>query len=358
MTTSYQFAPPMWHGEIKDFTRFDLYPWISRINQNKRIYCVLWLTWDVLDLPDGYDYYLITVPLENVNLAWLEDQRNKVKGKFIVVHPGKNYDYVLANTSFITYIEWHHHLDQMIDFHGVQPINNKKKYKFSAICNRVTQSKAWISAKLLDVASADSLVYTNTWIESKNVHNWEPTGNKVLDNLTMLYKQRHTHVINNDGFDQFGDQRYNSNPWHDIYTNTALHFVLCSFHYSYMCSESDEGYIYPGPDIDEKTLKCLLGGIPFIACGQYDIYNHLQHVGFEFDYGIDLSFDLDSGNLSRFESITKLIDNLNYISKEEIVDLTAKSTLHNREYILKKGLHAKCEQLKSAATEQILDELT
>lgn len=352
-----QFAPPHWHGLPADFQRLDIYPWIQKINRNKKVYCVLWAHWELLDLPSGYDYYLITFPLENINLQWLEDQRCKVDGRFVIIHSGKNYDYTLDNACFITYIEWHHHLDQMIDFHDVYPTKKQKKYKFSAICNRVTQSKAWIAAKLLDVSPDEALVYTNVWIEPKNVHHWELTGNKVLDNLTKLYRERHENSVNNDGFTQFGDQRYNSNPWHDIYTNTALHFVLSSFHYSFMVSRDQKTYIYPGPDIDEKTLKCLLGGIPFIACGQYDIYSHLQHVGFQFDYGLDLSFDSDPGNLSRFEKITKLIDDLSSMPKEEIVDITEKSTRHNKEYIIKKGLHAKCEQLKMVAVEQILEEL-
>jgi hypothetical protein len=348
-----QFAPPVWHGEPSKFTRFDIYPWIKQISKYKKVYCVCWANWMyVPDLPSDYDYYLITFPLENINLPWLEHQRQLVDGKFIVVHAGRNYDYNLKNTTFITYLEWHNHFDQMIEMHSVQPIKENKKYKFSAICNRVSQSKAWMTAKLLDVAPEDSLVYINTWIESKNVHNWELTGNKVLDELTLLYRERHENTVFNDGFSQFSDQRYNSNPWHDIYNNTALHFVLCSFHYSYM---SD--YIYPGPDIDEKTLKCLLGGVPFIACGQFDIYTHLRHVGFEFDYGFNLDYDKDPGNLSRFETITHLIDQLAQMPKEEIVDVTRKSTHNNRDYIIKKGLHARCEQLKSIAIEQILDQL-
>jgi hypothetical protein len=356
MTMSVQFAPPLWHGEPTDFIRLDIYPWMSKCKNRKDIYCMLWSHWGMPDLPKDYDYYLITFPLENINLAWLEQQRCRVGGKFIVVHPGTNYDYKLENTCFITYIEWHNHLDQMTNLHGVQSITSKKKYKFSAICNRVSQGKAWIAAKLLDVASTESLVYINTWIEPKNVHNWELTGNPVLDQLTLLYRQNHTNSAVSDGFTQTDDQRYNSNPWHDIYTNTAMHFVLCSFHYSYTI-DGGRSYIYPGPDIDEKILKCLLGGTPFVPCGQFGIYNHLQSVGFDFDYGIDLSYDSDPGNLSRFESITKLIDDLHNMPKDEIVEITKKSTHHNQEYILKKGLHKKCEQINALAVNQILDEM-
>lgn len=353
-----QFCPASWAGTPKKFTQIDIYPWIKKLPQNKKIFCALWCHWSPdFDLPPGYDYYLITFPLESINLPWLEQQRRIVGGKFIVMHPGTNYDYKLENTCFITYIEWHNHLDQMINLHGIQPITSEKKYKFSAICNRVTQSKAWITAKLSSVAPTESLIYINNWIEPENVHNWELTGNNVLDQLTLYYRQKHTNSVINDGFKQFSDQRYNSNPWHDIYTNTAMHFVLCSFHYSYTV-DNNRSYIYPGPDIDEKILKCLLGGTPFIPCGQFGIYNHLQSVGFEFDYGLDLSYDSDSGNLSRFESITKLIDNLTNVSKDRIIEITKKSTYHNQEYIIKKGLHAKCEKINALAFAQILDEVS
>jgi hypothetical protein len=312
---------------------------------------------DDVELPPIYDYYLITFPLENINIPWLERQRQKVNGKFIVVYPGKNYNYHLDNTVFINYLEWHLHFDMMQNWHGVMQVNDKKKYKFSAICNRVTQSKIWIATKLLKCNSSESLIYTNNWIEDKNVHNWQLTGNATLDDLTLEYKSKYIDRKINDGFTQTDNQQFNSNPWHDIYSSTAIHFVLSSFHYSFTVNPDNSNFICPGPDIDEKILKCLLAGTPFIACGQFDIYGHLSAIGFEFEYNIDLNFDKDPGNLSRFESIVNLVDQIDLLSIEDIVETTKKSSLNNRNYILKKGLHNACEKNNKTAVEQILHEI-
>jgi hypothetical protein len=117
--------------------------------------------------------------------------------------------------------------------------------------------------------------------------------------------------------------------------------------------EHGKKFLYPGPDIDEKTLKCLVAGIPFVACGQFEIYKTLSDLGLEFDYGFDLSWDQDPGNLTRFQKICELIDILDDISIDEIVSMTKKSTLHNTEFICKKGFFSRCEAEKKLAIEKI-----
>jgi hypothetical protein len=87
----------------------------------------------------------------------------------------------------------------------------------------------------------------------------------------------------------------------------------------------------------------LVAGIPFVACGQFEIYKTLSQLGLEFDYGFDLSWDQESGNLARFQKICELIDTLDNISIDEIVSMTKKSTLHNKEFVCKIGFFSKCE---------------
>lgn len=354
-----QFSPNNWKGEPKDFTRLDVYPWVKFLPTDQKIFCSFWNNWtNVTDLPSGFDYYLISYHIENINLDWLSEQRLLVDGKFIVLFPGNSYEVEIDNTEFISYIDWHEDINKIINWHGHKKIPDHKKFKFSAICNRVTQSKAWITTKLLETSPDDSLILHNSnYIENKNVHNWELTGNDYLDSLTKIYIKKYKHLKLSDGFNQATDnnQRINSNPWQPQYTDTALHFTNGSFHYSLMHKENEQQYIYPGPDIDEKTLKCLVAGTPFISCSQFEVYKTLTRLGLNFDYEFDLTWDNDPGNISRFEKICNLIDYLADFSKEDINEMTKRSTLYNLDYVHKGGFYQCGEQFKKMSVEKIFN---
>ena len=343
------FCPKIWQGEPKNFTRHDVYSWVNNLPDNKHIFCCFWLGWDEVDLPEGYDYYIISYEIENINIEWLQKQQKKCNAKFLVLHPGWNYDLLLPETTLITYVNLHHHLDKMINWWGSELCENKKKHKFSTICNRVTQSKIWITTKLLETAKDDSLIILNSWIELKNVHNWQLTGHSNLDQLTQIFKNKYQTLTLQDNFDQKNnDQRNNSNPYQPVYTDCALHFVNGSFHYSQM-----QDYIWPGPDIDEKTLKCLLAGVAFVPCAQFETYKFLENLGLQFDYDFDTTWDQDPGNLTRFDSICQLIDDLNQYSPTTLVKKTQESTDFNRNFILDKKFYRNCEQLNQQSLDRL-----
>ena len=78
----------------------------------------------------------------------------------------------------------------------------------------------------------------------------------------------------------------------------------------------------------------MLGGTAFIPVGQFDVYRSLEQFGMHFDYGeLDLTFDNDSGNLSRIESIVKLVNNLTKYTADELYDMTKESTEHNQQLV-------------------------
>ena len=41
------------------------------------------------------------------------------------------------------------------------------------------------------MGTADTLLSLSDWIEEKNVHNWQPTGQSVLDNLTEIFRSKY-----------------------------------------------------------------------------------------------------------------------------------------------------------------------
>jgi hypothetical protein len=208
---------------------------------------------------------------------------------------------------------------------------------------------------LLNVARESSLIALNSWFEEKNVHGWQATGNSKLDQLTQLFRDQYLgQEIKIDDFDNTAHnrQRITGNPWQPLYQDCAVHFTNESFHYSGMV-EDGEKYTWPGPFVTEKTLKCLLGGTAFVPVGQFETYRTLENLGLQFDYKFDTAWDLDPGNLSRAESIIKLIDNLNYCTIDQLLIKTEQSTKYNQNHIVSGKFFNHCEQKNNESIAQI-----
>jgi hypothetical protein len=335
---------------------FPGYEWIKQL-PDKKIYFALFQRWPNQDLPLGYDYYIVSFHLEVVDIAWLK--RQKVIGLIIVLADGQSYNLKIPGVEFLSFYYWHYQLQQMQEWFGI-----KEKviptYKFSAVCNRISQSKVWTTTKLLETAQDASLIVLNSWLTEKRVHGWQLTGNTKLDQLTQLFCNRYLgQEIKIDDFDNATQnfQNITGNPWQPLYQDCAVHFTNESFHYSKMIEHNQE-YIWPGPFITEKTLKCLLGGTAFIPVGQFETYQTLKNLGLQFDYDFDTAWDLDSGNLSRAESIIKLIDNLNECTIDQLLTKTEQSTKYNQNYIVSGKFFERCQQINEESVVKILNLIT
>jgi len=349
--TNQMLVPGEWRGIPDQFPAVKGYEWIDRL-PNKKIYLSMWSAWYSTDLPADYDYYIVSYHLEAVNLPWLRQQASQLNRPIIVLFDGNSYDVSIPNVHFIPYYYWHEQLAQLIAWFGIQA-KPTPSYKFSAVCNRITQSKVWITTKLLETAPESSLVVLNSWLDEKNVHNWQPTGNSKLDQLTDVFRSRYQgQTIKIDDFDTntMNQQSITGNPWQPLINDVAVHFTNESFHYSLMM-DPDE-YIWPGPFLTEKTLKCLAGGTAFIPVGQFETYRTLGALGLEFNYGFDTTWDSDPGNLSRAASIVDLIDDLNQVDIAKLVDLTQESSRFNQNWIVTGQFGQQCQRHNQESTEK------
>ena len=327
------------------------YEWIKKL-PNKKIYFALFQRWPNQDLPRGYDYYIVSFHLEVVDIAWLAKQQ--VTGPIIVLADGQSYNFKIPGVYFLTFFYWHYQLKQMQEWFGVKEKTNPK-YKFSAVCNRISQSKVWITTKLLDVARKSSLIVLNSWLEEKNVHGWQATGNAKLDQLTQVFRDQYVgQEIKIDDFDTATQNRQSitGNPWQPLYQDCAVHFTNESFHYSRMVEDGQE-YIWPGPFITEKTLKCLLGATAFIPVGQFETYKTLTDLGFKFNYQFDTEWDNDCGNLTRFCKILELINWLNQFDVDQLVEFTKDATEHNQHHITSGNFFQVCERRNLESIDKI-----
>lgn len=329
-----QIMPPEYFG-TKPVIEWDEMQWINLLPKNT--YFALWLKNPVRrDLPSGYDLYLIAFLDEPVDVDWLAKQVAKISQPIVVLDDGDFYDFPLPNNVHcFQYHSWHYQIDKIISWFPVQQPRDIK-FKASAVCNRITQSKMIIFTALMEfLKQKELLVKLSNWIEEENVHSQQPTGIAELDKLSNIFYKKYlgTTISVDDFSDKHNHPRINSNPWQSFYLNSAIHFTNESYHYSYMI-DGHGCYTRPGPYLSEKTHKCLISGTPFVSVAQFDVYRSLENLGFRFDYGpLNLDWDSDAGNLSRMMGIIDLIKQLSQYSISDIVDFTKYSSNHNADHI-------------------------
>jgi len=355
-------VPDPWDGEAKDIKSLE-FQWIKDIPG--KVYTRLFQkfpSWtdkkNSPPLPPGYDAYIVSFYLESIDLDYIKKCAEHISAPIFVLSDATVTNYHAPdNIIFVTYYYWHHQLELAMQWFPRQEIKQSVTRKASAICNRITQSKMLITTALLEeFAPADRMIKLGTWMEEKNVHFRQPTGNKLLDDVAdVFWKKYFGTTLEIDDFDNSTQnyQQHTINPWIPALQDVALHFTNETIAYSYMQPEGENPYIYPGPFLTEKTLKCLPAGTAFIAVGQSDTYTALENLGLKFDYNFDLSWDKDAGNLSRMASIIKLIQWLKPYSAMEIFEMTRLSTEHNFDHVWSRGFYQECQKFNTKSIEQI-----
>jgi hypothetical protein len=327
--------------------------WIQELGN--KTWCDLWLQWpskQKILLPQGYNSYVVSFHMEAVDLKWLWNQSKQIEAPIIVLTECDHYDTPLPTNVTIHKFYWWHQSVELIKKLYPQPVSKQISHQFSAICNRITQSKLLITTALLEL-NTNSIIKLSTW---KSECAELRTGSKMLDKLhDTFYNKWYGQTIDlEDTHTTFQNNTYyTSDPWTDVYQKCAMHFTNESFHYSYMQDEFGH-YTYPGPFITEKTLKCLVGATGFIPVGQFDTYNALTKVGFKFDYDFNTDFDSDHGNISRLESMVNLIEELSTWTKEDLFEATKDISNYNQEYIYSQDFYRFCE----TQNQKVINDLT
>lgn len=338
------------------------YEWMSELPKNT--FFSLWLRNPSeidpsLDLPLDKDLYVVSFHYERVDPDWIMKQAKRISQPIIIINDGSGYDFPWPNNVyFFNFFSWHIHLEQIMAWFPEKKSRNIK-YKISAVCHRITQSKLLVTTALLEnINREDLLLKLGSWLEEKNVHHRSQTGIKRLDNLSRLFFEKYYGTtIEIDDFDEYTHnvQRINSTPWQPLYLDAAIHVTNESYHYSYMMNELGS-YIRPGPLLSEKTFKCLLAETPFISVGQFDVYNQLKALGLKFDYGdINLAWDSDPRNFSRLEGIIDTVIDLGRMSKEHIHEVTKESSQHNADLIWSGEFSKKCRAHNEKISQEILE---
>lgn len=348
-------VPMPWQGVPSQCPHNEI-AWVKELPDT--IYLNSWLRWPTHNLPIGYDAYIVSFHLEAVDTDWIDRQSQLIDAPIIVLHDGSYYDWPHAsNVHPLCYYYYHNQVEKIHTWYGQSSqVNTNPRYLASAYCSRITQSKLIVFTALSEFVNQHQTRLTlSDWLESKNVHNFEPTGNMVLDQLSEIFwKKYFGTVIQHDDYDQsLNYQSLTSNYLVPEYIDTALHFTNESYHYSLMGT-----HVRPGPFITEKTLKCLIAGQAFVPVGQFDTYSHLTKLGFQFDYGFDTAWDQDPGNLTRLESLVNLIRDLSEYTPSDIVRATVDSTRHNLDHVNSGDFAKVCQKSNEITIQKVIDMLT
>lgn len=308
------------------------YPWLKQLT-NRRIYIHLSACWgnggSYPPLPPrGYRYYIVNG--DSGMTGWAEHLVNYLQAPVycLSLPYTKGYHPTVEGVTYLPYTGLHRQLAQLkLQPHKIQ--NKQVTCKVSALTGRITQSKALVFAAIMENFKNDEVIVSLPKnIESKNVHDFHPTGIAQLDQLLNIFKEKYA----GQEFVTSGDRSSNT-IWHDAYQSTAINFTQESFHYSFMSTDHGD-QILPGPFLTEKTLKCLLSGTAFIPVGQYNTYQFLNEMGCVFDYGkLNLDFDQDPKNLSRLCLLTNTIEQIAQYSIPELLNMTQASTTHNYQVV-------------------------
>ena len=334
--------------------------WINDLGVD--VFAALFLRWPSAQgyqMPQGHDLYIVSFNLEPFDVDWIMQEAVRHAAPIIVLNEGSVYDFVLpANVHFFPFVTWHLQMDRILHFHpAIQSRSRSPRYLASAVCNRLTQSKIVIFSALQRYLDQEQcLVKLGTWLEPKNVHFWQPTGQAELDNL-VTYFQEHWlgRSVEPDAWHDAtcNNERTNSDPWQSFYLDSALHFTNESYHYSHMQDQWGSA-TRPGPNLSEKTLKCLIAACPFVPVGQYDTYGALTGLGFQFDYGeLDLSWDQYSGNIERLLGIVNLVKSLAGYDAEHVAAITSESSSANQEHIFSGSFSKVCQKQNEQTAAEI-----
>ena len=249
------------------------------------------------------------------------------------------------NIKFIRFITWHTQIANIITTWGV-PVKaaGVPRYSLSALSFRCTQMKTYVLGSLIDHACRNNFVLSWHVVPGYSVDNhvWRGTSRPKLDALAE--KMRDLQQINADTWYNlsYNHPMQNADWRHPAYENCAFNITNESWHYSLTEIDGCE-FVYPGPYFTEKTWKPLLAGNGIVCAGQWHSYQALIDLGFRFDYGLDLSYDLIPGDLDRAIAMLDIIQHVASLDALELHEISHQSATHNQQHILSGDFASVCE---------------
>lgn len=324
-----------------------IYGWQPRTHP--AVFLGLNLQWPTFDLPPAQRYF-ISFHTEQADIRWIITQADRVyPAPILLAYDGEFDQSVLpGNVQTVRWITWHQQLAQLVDQFGVCNTPQKPQYKLSSLSYRLSQYKLFVSAYLLTLAPLKDIVLTHhhRLMKPEDLHS-HPPGLPWLDQLDLALEP--TFINFNDNFSQQITSPVINGGWHNpAYRDALVNCTNESFHYS-----QSTDFVFPGPYITEKTWKPLLAGRPFISVAQWHVYQELERLGLQFDFGFDRSFDKDPGDLTRIRDIFGAIDQVLNTTTDQLYEHSMASVQHNVRWIQSGAFADQCSAVNQRSQQTI-----
>lgn len=315
-------------------------------NPSSDVFLGVNLIWPAFELPHHYSRYFLSFHTEYLHLSWVLDQAQKVYPRPVIlvtdyaIEPGSHWP---DNIQCVQWITTHKQIQILQNITGTNSVKAVPKYKISSLSFRVSQYKKFVTAYLLKNFDKNDMIltYHNNLAKIEDHHSW-PQGFLYLDKLDIAGLKK-TMVNFDDNFAGAGPVK-NGDWANAAYTNALINLTNESFHYSQTMVDH-QPYCFPGPYITEKTFKPLLAGKPLLAVGQYQTYDFLRSLGFKTDFGFDLDYDQDSGDLTRIGKIFEVLDTIQQTPTQILFDASVDAVKYNLEWIQSNSFYLYCQDL-------------
>jgi hypothetical protein len=323
-------------------------------------YFLLNLNWpsDLLidQIPDNFERYIISFQIEAIDIYWVKKLADKFKDRQIfVVHEGKSYnsDWWPDNLTFISWITWDDQLRRIASVHGRQDFVNTATRKITSLCSRTSQFKYYATGYMLKNYYNDTtLISYHRQVSKQSDTDHLITNIPALDEIVEFMSYQNPVLIDTTDQQKRNTHMLNTDWHHRGHTDSVFCLTNEGYHYSYSVIDGTE-IIHPGPPLSEKTFKPILAGQAIIMVGQANSLSSLSKLGFNFDYGLDYSYDAEFKDLTRIQMIFKVIDKIMSMSIEELKKSTKEICTHNSNWAVSDGL----KKITSSLNEKSLEEL-
>jgi len=364
--------PPIHSADIGKLPNYPGYEWINKLPNNKKIFISFDLDWGgitgTLELPKGYDYYILHQYGEHIAYNIIKQQCKNVNGLVIVLHEGYAYnidnyykDVEISNVIFLPFCAWHLHCEKMIKWYGTDLEDKNIKKKVSSIANRLDIHKIVVSAAIAKYFKQDEyMMVVRNWIEDDSAIREKYGDADNVRNMQKLFFAtiNRSNIYDDDEFNIETDniQKITAAPNQRMLRECAINFANETFITDYIFQDNSlKKYCYPSPFITEKTLKCLFSETGFVAVGQHNTYKLLSDLGFQFNYDFDISWDSIIPIDQRLSKVIDLIKSFSMQSKEEIFDATKESSVYNRNHIISGDFYKICNERNQKTIEKIFN---
>jgi len=299
---------------------------------------------------------VLTFHTEPVDLVFIREMiDNYPDAKILILHDGyieKQPDWP-DRVFWARWITWGHQIRYVTEIWNSPYRSRTSKYHLSSLSHRIDLFKCYISAVVLQhPRRGDFLISWHRYQTSGTEKKLKYTnrGDPYLDSLAE-WILNHDSVSADDWYNvEHNNPISNSNWDHPAYMDSVININNESFWHSFRHGSK---YVHPGPFFTEKTWKPMIAGCPVLIAGQVHSHSSLAEVGFKFDYGMDLDFDLEPDDHDRVKKILLLLQEIADMDSQQLKSMVQPSADHNRDHAFSPALIQACSRINQSSLEYI-----